>query len=128
MRGARTGVCYRLTSKRIMQEVVIVATARSAIGRAYRGAFNDSHGATLGGHVVAAALSRAAIAVKEVDDVLMGCALPEGRDRNEYCTTDRIACGPAAGGGSFARDRLTGYRPAMPDWVVRWASPKSAHS
>jgi acetyl-CoA C-acetyltransferase len=61
-----------------MQEVVIVATARSAIGRAYRGAFNDTHGATLGGHVVAAALSRAAVAGEEVDDVLMGCALPEG--------------------------------------------------
>ena len=61
-----------------MPDAVIVSTARTPIGRAYRGAFNDTHGATLGGHVVAEAAKRAGVAPEEIDDVLMGCAMPEG--------------------------------------------------
>ena len=59
-------------------EAVIVATARTPLAKSWRGAFNMTHGATLGGHVVKAALERARIAPAEVEDVLMGCALPEG--------------------------------------------------
>ncbi|WP_072389933.1 acetyl-CoA C-acyltransferase [Hyphomicrobium sp. CS1BSMeth3] len=61
-----------------MADAVIVSTARTPIGRAYRGAFNNLHGASLGGHVVAEAVKRAGVAPEEIDDVLMGSALPEG--------------------------------------------------
>jgi acetyl-CoA C-acetyltransferase len=61
-----------------MPDAVIVSTARTGIGKAYRGAFNNTHGATLGGHVVAAAVKRAGIDPAEVEDVIFGCALPEG--------------------------------------------------
>ena len=61
-----------------MADAVIVSTARTPIGRAFRGAFNKTHGATLGGHVVAEAVKRAKVAPEEVEDVLMGCAMPEG--------------------------------------------------
>jgi acetyl-CoA acetyltransferase family protein len=61
-----------------MVEAVIVSTARTPIGRAFRGAFNITHGATMGGHVIAAALARAGVAPQEIEDVVLGCATPEG--------------------------------------------------
>jgi acetyl-CoA C-acetyltransferase len=60
------------------REAVIVSTARTPLAKSWRGAFNMSHGATLGGHVVKAALARAKVDPAEVEDVLMGCAFPEG--------------------------------------------------
>jgi len=61
-----------------MREAVIVSTARTPIGRAYRGAFNNTEAPTLGGHPIAAAVARAGIEPGEVDDVIMGCAMPQG--------------------------------------------------
>ncbi|MCC6608079.1 MAG: acetyl-CoA C-acyltransferase [Burkholderiales bacterium] len=61
-----------------MNEAVIVSTARTALTRSWRGAFNMTHGAKLGGHAVKHAIERAGIAPSEVEDVIMGCALPEG--------------------------------------------------
>jgi acetyl-CoA acetyltransferase family protein len=61
-----------------MVEAVIVSTARTPIGKAFRGAFNLTHGAAMGGHVIAAALERAKVAPQEIEDVVMGCATPEG--------------------------------------------------
>jgi acetyl-CoA C-acetyltransferase len=61
-----------------MAEAVIVSTARTPIGRAYRGAFNNTHGAVLAGHVVHHAVKRAGIEPGEVEDVILGCAMPEG--------------------------------------------------
>jgi acetyl-CoA C-acetyltransferase len=61
-----------------MSDAVIVSTARTGLGRSWRGAFNMTHGAALGAHVVAAAVERAGIEPAEVEDVIMGCALPEG--------------------------------------------------
>jgi acetyl-CoA C-acetyltransferase len=61
----------------MMPDAVIVSTARTPIGKAYRGAFNNTHGATLGGHVIKHAVERAGIAPDEVGDVIMGCAMPE---------------------------------------------------
>jgi acetyl-CoA C-acetyltransferase len=61
-----------------MPDAVIVSTARTALAKSWRGAFNMTHGATLGGHAVAHAIARATLAPAEVDDVLIGCALPEG--------------------------------------------------
>ena len=60
-----------------MEDAVIVSTARTPIGKAYRGAFNATHGATLGGHVVKHAVERAGIDPAQVEDVIMGCAMPE---------------------------------------------------
>ena len=61
-----------------MTEAVIVATARTPLCKSWRGAFNMTHGATLGGHVTKAALERAGVDAAEVEDVIMGCANPEG--------------------------------------------------
>ena len=61
-----------------MREAVIVSTARTPIGKAYRGAFNDTQGQALGAHAVRHAVERAGVDPAEVDDVLMGCALQQG--------------------------------------------------
>jgi len=61
-----------------MKEAVIVSTARTPIGKAYRGGFNDLSGATLGAAAVSAAVSRAGIDAGEIDDVIMGAALQQG--------------------------------------------------
>lgn len=61
-----------------MSNAVIVATARTGFGKSWRGAFNMTYGAALGGHVVQQAVARAGIDPAEVEDVLMGCALTEG--------------------------------------------------
>jgi acetyl-CoA C-acetyltransferase len=61
-----------------MTNAVIVSTARTPLCKSWKGAFNMTHGATLGGHVVKAAVERAGIDPGAVEDVLMGCANPEG--------------------------------------------------
>ena len=61
-----------------MSNAVIVSTARTPLAKSWKGAFNMTHGATLGGHAVAAAVARAGIEGAEVEDVIMGCATPEG--------------------------------------------------
>jgi len=61
-----------------MTRAVIVSTARTPLGKSFKGAFNMTHGAELGGHAVRAAVERAGIDPGAVEDVLMGCALPEG--------------------------------------------------
>jgi len=61
-----------------MIDAVIVSTARTALAKSWKGAFNMTHGATLGAHSVQHAIARAGIDPAEVEDVLMGCANPEG--------------------------------------------------
>src|SRR5256714_9755743 len=61
-----------------MTEAVIVSSARTPLCRSWRGGFNIAHGATLGAHAVRHAVSRAGIDSAEVEDVIMGCANPEG--------------------------------------------------
>lgn len=61
-----------------MNEAVIVSTARTPIGKAYRGAFNDTEAPVLGGHVIRAALDKAGVAGHEVDDVILGIAAQQG--------------------------------------------------
>ena len=61
-----------------MADAVIVSTARTPIGKAYRGAFNNTHGATMGGHVIKHAMERAKVDPQEIEDVILGCAMPEG--------------------------------------------------
>jgi len=60
-----------------MPDAVIVSTARTPIGKAHRGAFNMTHGADMGGHVVGRAIERSGVEPAEVEDVILGCALPE---------------------------------------------------
>ena len=61
-----------------MTQAVIVSTARTPLAKSWKGAFNMTHGATLGGFAVKAAVERAGVDPAAVDDVLMGCANPEG--------------------------------------------------
>ncbi|MCK7593004.1 acetyl-CoA C-acyltransferase [Pseudomarimonas salicorniae] len=61
-----------------MKDAVIVSTARTALAKSWKGALNMTHGATLGGHVVQHAVQRAGLDSAEIEDVLMGCANPEG--------------------------------------------------
>jgi acetyl-CoA C-acetyltransferase len=61
-----------------MAEAVIVSTARTPIGRAFRGAFNMTYGATLTGHVIEHAVERAKLEPGEIEDVVIGCGFPEG--------------------------------------------------
>jgi acetyl-CoA C-acetyltransferase len=61
-----------------MIDAVIVSTARTGLAKSWKGAFNMTHGATLGGHVLQAAIARAGLAPGEIEDVIIGCANPEG--------------------------------------------------
>ncbi|MFY7865528.1 beta-ketoacyl synthase N-terminal-like domain-containing protein, partial [Roseateles sp.] len=61
-----------------MSQALIVSTARTPLAKSWKGAFNMTHGATLGGHAVAAAVARSGVDAAEIEDVLMGCATPEG--------------------------------------------------
>jgi acetyl-CoA C-acetyltransferase len=61
-----------------MREAVIVSTARTPIGKAYRGAFNNTEAPTLGAHAVKHAVARAGLEPGDVEDVMMGCAMPQG--------------------------------------------------
>ncbi|WP_298432261.1 acetyl-CoA C-acyltransferase [Geobacter sp.] len=83
-----------------MSDAVIVSTARTPIGRAYRGAFNATHGATLGGHVVRHAVARAGIDPAEVEDVIIGCGLPEGATGSNIARQVALRAGlPVTTGG-----------------------------
>ena len=84
-----------------MNEAVIVSTARTGLARSWRGAFNMTHGATLGGHAVSHAIARARVDPAEVDDVLMGCALPEGATGGNIARQAAIRAGlPVSAGGA----------------------------
>jgi acetyl-CoA C-acetyltransferase len=76
-----------------MREAVIVSTARTGLAKSWRGALNMTHGATMGGHVVKAALERAKVAPDEVEDVIMGCANPEGATGSNIARQIALAAG-----------------------------------
>ena len=73
-----------------MKEAVIVSTARTALAKSVRGGFNQTHGATMGGHAVKHAIANAKIDPAEVEDVFMGCALPEGATGNNIARASAI--------------------------------------
>ena len=75
------------------REAVIVSTARTPIGKAYRGAFNDTDAPSLGGHAIAHAVKRAGIDPGEVDDVIVGCAMQQGSSGQNIGRTAAIAAG-----------------------------------
>jgi len=83
-----------------MPDAVIVSTARTPIGKAYRGAFNMTHGAELGGHVIKHAVARAKIEPGEVEDVILGCGLPERATGGNIARQAAIRAGlPVTTGG-----------------------------
>ena len=83
-----------------MTEAVIVSTARTGLAKSWRGAFNMTHGATLGGHAVKAAVERAKVDPAEIEDVIMGCALPEGATGGNIARQIAIRAGlPVTAGG-----------------------------
>jgi acetyl-CoA C-acetyltransferase len=76
-----------------MAEAVIVSTARTPIGKAYRGAFNNTHGATMAGHAIRHAVERARLEPGEVEDVILGCAMPEGATGHNIARQSAIRAG-----------------------------------
>jgi acetyl-CoA C-acetyltransferase len=76
-----------------MREAVIVSTARTGLAKSWRGSLNMTHGATMGGHAVKAALERARIEAAEVEDVIMGCANPEGATGSNIARQIALAAG-----------------------------------
>ena len=83
-----------------MADAVIVSTARTGIGRAYRGALNNTHGATLAAHVIRAAVERARVEPGEVEDTILGCALPEGSTGQNVARVAALRAGlPVTTGG-----------------------------
>ncbi|HLJ52029.1 MAG TPA: acetyl-CoA C-acyltransferase [Rhizomicrobium sp.] len=76
-----------------MREAVIVSTARTGLAKSVRGGFNLTHGAVMGGHAVKHAIARAGIDAKDVEDVFMGCALPEGATGNNIARAAAIWAG-----------------------------------
>ncbi len=76
-----------------MAEAVIVSTARTPIGKAFRGAFNMTHGAVMGGHVIRHAVERAGVEPAEVEDVILGCGMPEGATGKNIARLSAIRAG-----------------------------------
>ncbi|MDA0804421.1 MAG: acetyl-CoA C-acyltransferase [Proteobacteria bacterium] len=87
------------------REAVIVSTARTPIGKAYRGAFNDTDAPTMGGHVIAAAVQRAGIDPAEVQDVVMGCAMQQGSSGQNIGRTAGVAAGLPSSVSGMSMDR-----------------------
>jgi len=76
-----------------MAEAVIVSTARTGMAKSARGGFNNTHGAVLGGHVIKNAMARAGLDPKEVEDVYLGCAQPEGATGHNIARLSAIRAG-----------------------------------
>ena len=88
-----------------MSEAVIVATARTPIGKAYRGAFNNTDAPSLGGHAIRSALARAGIDPAEVDDVIMGCAMQQGSSGYNIGRLAAVAAGLPNSVSGMSMDR-----------------------
>ena len=74
-------------------QAVIVSTARTPIGKAFRGAFNNTHGAAMAGHAIAHAVERAGVEPAEVEDVVLGCGMPEGATGKNIARLSTIRAG-----------------------------------
>jgi acetyl-CoA C-acetyltransferase len=84
-----------------MREAVIVSTARTGLAKSVRGGFNMTHGAVMGGHAVKHAIAKAKLDPKEIEDVYMGCAQPEGATGMNIARLSAIWAGcPVTTGGT----------------------------
>jgi acetyl-CoA acetyltransferase family protein len=88
-----------------MREAVIVSTARTPIGKAYRGAFNNTEAAILGGHVVQAAVARAQLAPEEIEEVVFGAALQQGCQGGNFARRVALVGGLPVGTAAQSMDR-----------------------
>ncbi|MEL6370496.1 MAG: acetyl-CoA C-acyltransferase [Pseudomonadota bacterium] len=88
-----------------MREAVIVSTARTPIGKAYRGAFNNTTAQTLGGHAIEHAAKRAGVAAEEIEDVVMGCALQQGTAFQNVARQAALRAGMPIGVSGMSIDR-----------------------
>src|SRR5258708_9780122 len=93
MISAPSLAAQKKTGSRPMRSAVIVSTARTPIGRAYRGAFNDTQSQALGGHAIAEAVKRAGVAPAEIDDVIIGSALQNGAQGSNIARQARLRAG-----------------------------------
>jgi acetyl-CoA C-acetyltransferase len=88
-----------------MKEAVIVSTARTPIGKAYRGAFNNTEGPIMAGHAIKHAVARAGIDPAEVDDVIIGCAMQQGTTGNNTARQSLLVAGLPVGVSGMTLDR-----------------------
>ncbi len=88
-----------------MKDAVIVSTARTPIGRAYRGAFNNTQGQSLAAHAIRNAVERAGIDPGEVDDVILGCALQQGSTGQNVARQALVGAGLPVTVGGMSVDR-----------------------
>jgi len=88
-----------------MREAVIVSTARTPIGKAYRGAFNNTEGPAMAGHAIRHAVAHAGIDPAEVDDVIIGCALQQGTTGSNTARQSLLAAGLPVGVSGMTLDR-----------------------
>ncbi len=89
-----------------MVEAVIVSTARTPIGRAMRGAFNMTHGAEMGGHAIQYAVERAGLEGDEIEEVVLGCANPEGATGGNIARQAALRAGLAPGTAAMTVNRF----------------------
>jgi len=89
-----------------MSNAVIVSTARTPIGKAYRGAYNATTPAMLGGIAIANAVERAGVAPDEVEDVIMGCAMPEGATGQNFARHAALRAGLPVTAGAVTINRF----------------------
>ncbi|MBT5192574.1 MAG: acetyl-CoA C-acyltransferase [Rhodospirillaceae bacterium] len=88
-----------------MKEAVIVSTARTPIGKAFRGAFNNTEGPAMAGHAIKHAVARAGIDPAEVDDVIIGCAMQQGTTGSNTARQSLLAAGLPVGVSGMTLDR-----------------------
>ena len=83
-----------------MKEAVVLSTARTGLAKSFRGAFNDTHGATMAGHALEHAVTRAGVEPGEIEDVILGCGLPEAATGKNIARLSAIRAGlPVSAGG-----------------------------
>jgi len=87
------------------REAVIVSTARTPIAKAFRGTFNITHSAELGGHAMANAIQRAGVEPAEIEDVVLGCGLPEGVSGGNLARSAALRAGAPVTTGGFVVSR-----------------------
>ena len=88
-----------------MREAVIVYTARTPIGKAYRGAFNDTQAQTLAGHSISEAVKRASVSGEEIDDVILGAATQQGSQQGNIARQALLRAGLPTGVSGMSVDR-----------------------
>ena len=76
-----------------MREAVIVSTARTPIGKAYRGSFNNTHAQTLAGHAISEAVKRAKVDPNDIDDVILGAAAQQGTQQGNIARQSLLRAG-----------------------------------